>query len=85
MLTVWKYPLPPVELIELDMPHGARVLTVQKQGTNICMWALVNPAHELERRGFQIIGTGHEIESVGEYVGTFQVEGGAFVFHVFGA
>ena len=37
-----------------------------------------------ELRTFSIYGTGHQHESIsGEYVGTFQLHGGALVYHVF--
>lgn len=50
------------------------------------MWALIpdTNAEIVQERTFSIYGTGHEHESIsGEYVGTFQLQGGALVFHVF--
>ena len=65
-----------------DMPKGAEVLTVQEQHGNICMWARVDPKRETERRLFRIVGTGDD-RADGEYVGTVQMCGGDFVFHIF--
>jgi hypothetical protein len=82
---VWKQPIPVDGAFELLMPRGARVLTVQVQGTIPCVWMLVDPAAAPERRRFRLAGTGHPIENAADldYVGTFQIHGGALVFHLF--
>jgi hypothetical protein len=85
-LQVWKYAVPIGDAFELRMPRGARCLTVQVQGAGLCLWALVDPSAPLETRRFLFRGTGHEIDyGYAElvWVGTFQLEGGALVFHVF--
>lgn len=86
MRTVWKFPIDPSDVIEVDMPEGAHVLTVQTQGDQVCMWALVNPDRPTERRFFRMAGTGHPIdEELGAliWIGTFQLHGGRLVFHLF--
>lgn len=86
MKTIWKFPLAVTDFQKVDMPLGAKVLAVQPQGDQVCLWALVDPAAENDRRGFWIHGTGHPIEHekhLGAYIGTFQLRGGALVFHVF--
>jgi hypothetical protein len=85
---VWKYELSPAKKRNtIEMPIGARVLTVQMQGDAVCIWAMVDPNAAKARRTFYIFGTGHEIDEPDElqYVGTFQPnEGGSpLVFHVF--
>lgn len=79
------------------MPRGARVLAVQSQMTgssdynttreNPIIWALVDPDAETVGRGFLLAGTGHPIDdndaASGEYIGTFQLQGGGFVGHLF--
>lgn len=66
------------------MPIGAELLTVQMQGNQPCLWALVNPDCGPEKRAISIFGTGHRVnESTGKYLGTFQVSGGALIFHAF--
>ena len=96
MLTIWKYPIRDVDIasaiFELDMPKGAKVLTVQMQGNSPVMWALVNPETKKVKRMFLVKGTGHPIEDRATclaisqpdtYIGTFQLAGGALIFHVF--
>jgi len=80
---IWKYELTPGKNI-VEMPLGAEILTVQTQGKNICLWALVDPYSPKTERKFQIHGEGHEIEEETlAYVGTLQFNGGDLVFHVF--
>lgn len=84
MLQIWKYPLTVGRNVAFEMPLGAEVLTVQMQCGTPCMWAKVDPAKQTTTREFSIYGTGHEMPvTVGEYRGTFQLEGGALVFHLF--
>lgn len=84
--TIWKFPLPIEDFVLLDMPKGAKVLTVQTQQETVCLWAIVNPNNETEKRGFYIVGTGHPFpKHASDYVGTVQVRNGFLVFHVFEA
>jgi hypothetical protein len=80
--TIWKFPLTPD--CALSMPVGSIILTVQVQEQIPCLWALVDPAAPHERRCFRTYGTGHPVaDDSGEYIGTFQLNGGVLVFHVF--
>ena len=66
------------------MSAGAQVLCVQVQNATPCIWALVDIEAKKTLRTFATYGTGHQHESIpGRYVGTYQLEGGALVFHVF--
>jgi hypothetical protein len=68
----------------IDMPAGAELLAVQVQHDVPCIWALVNLDNPMTQREFLIVGTGHNLpERYGGHVGTFQLDGGSFVFHVF--
>jgi len=83
--TIWKYPMPIVDYYAFDMPEDAEVLTVQVQHGVPCIWATVDPNKPKLPRGFFVRGTGHELglaESA-KYVGTFQIELGGLVFHLF--
>lgn len=83
MPTIWKYPLNP-GTTEHNMPVGATVLTVQVQRDEPVLWAMVEPSAEQERRVFDIYGTGHGMrDAPGRYITTFQMGGGALVWHVF--
>lgn len=91
-LTVWKFPVAIEDAFALDMPEGARVLSVQVQGDKPWIWALVDPKAPKVRRTFVLMGTGHKrpaamfragsLEASLEFVGTFQLSGGALVFHL---
>jgi hypothetical protein len=70
----------------IRMPVGARVLTVQMQGDNPQLWALVDVSKGTEVREFLTIGTGHTLPIPAHrltYVNTFQILSGRLVFHVF--
>ena len=84
MTTIYKYTLPNVGRNVLDLPDGAKVLTVQMQGHAACLWAQVEPHKPTGRRFFDVYGTGHDMPAdPGDYVATIQMESGALVWHVF--
>lgn len=85
MLSIWKYPFAVTDFFSLDMPQGAEVLCVQMQGAQPCIWARVNTEAVPKPRDFQIFGTGHDASDTegSRYVGTFQLNGGALVFHLY--
>lgn len=82
--TVYKYPLIIDDEQIVSLPVGAQILTVQMQGRP-CLWALVDPDLPHEDRRILMRGTGHDAQGVGRYIATFQMRGGALVFHVFAA
>lgn len=86
MKTIWKYVL----LKGFDhhiiiMPKGAQLLTVQMQGSAMCLWALVDPLAPKEPRTIDIIGTGWDAEDFSNrrYICSVQMEAGALVWHIF--
>lgn len=85
MKTIWKYQLPLQDSFTIDIPKGAKILSLQTQENIPCIWILVNKNRLLERRTFKTFGTGFdEIEDRNlNYIGTYQVHEGSFVFHVF--
>ena len=83
-LRVFKYPFRIGEKIEIGMPIGARVLSVQTHHGQPCLWALVDPAARSIVRQFRLVGTGPVADdSIGPYVGTFQMFDGQRVWHLF--
>ncbi len=81
--TIWKYPVTAGRWTQI-MPVDAEILSVQVQHKEVQMWVLVDPDAITEAREFDVYGTGHLIpESSGKFIGTFQIEGGALVFHLF--
>lgn len=85
--TIWKFPVTVTDKFVVDMPKGAQMLAVQTQGGAPFLWALVDPGAEREQVGFRVFGTGHDaVAAVGPgafYVGTFQMQGGGLVFHLY--
>jgi len=89
MRTIHKYAVDARGEFTLLLPLDARILSVQTQGAagRPQMWVLVNPCAPPQVRKFRLFGTGHPVESNDdlEYVGTFQMEDGNLVFHLFEA
>ena len=84
--TIWKYPLPLTDRTLYQMPKGAEILCVQLQNNEPQLWASVNPSSDTETREIITVGTGNNVPAdVGRYIGTYQVHGGDFIFHVFEA
>lgn len=89
MKAIYKYQLGVTDVQTVELPAGAKVLSVGTQRESIFAWALVNTDRDTEPRTFVIKGTGHPIES-GElddtrFIGTVMLSGGALVFHIFEA
>ena len=84
---VFKYTMQINDRVEVELPEGAEILTVQCQLDQPQLWALVDPQAQRETRVFRIAGTGHPIEydmgSEYKYIDTFQMMNGSLVFHVF--
>jgi hypothetical protein len=85
MNTIYKYRMEPNCGGSVEMPKGAQVLSVQMQGGLPCLWAKVDTTRSLERRSFDVYGTGNAMPDDPRlvYVGTFQMDDGALVWHVF--
>ena len=84
MQAIWKFKIEPNDHVQIAMPKGAKILCLQVQNEIPCIWAVCDMSAKREQRTFNIYGTGHQHENIdGKYVGTFQLTGGSFVFHVF--
>ena len=85
MKTIWKFPFETIDMLGLAMPKGAEILTVQVQDGIPCIWAMVDPAQEKEKRIIVIHGTGHSVPQpeAKRYVGTYQERQGSLIWHVF--
>lgn len=86
MKTIFKCKLYILDSQHISIPAGARFLCVQEQGTNLCLWALVDTKQPLTLRQIQIVGTGYIADGCFEegYIGTVQMKDG-YVWHVFDA
>lgn len=84
MRTVWKYKIPLVDTVWLELPVGAKILKVAQQGEGVFLWALVDPEAPRDYVHLRVAGTGHEIaQDDAEHVDSFLMDGGRLVFHVF--
>lgn len=84
-MNIFKYPLEVTDVQTIQIPQGATILTVQVQYDKPCIWALVDPNEPVESRQIEIYGTGQQLDEDvrRRYIGTFQLRGGALIFHVF--
>ena len=83
--TIWKFPLPVGDEVRVPMPKGAQVLTIAVVRDEPFVWAIVDPGAAVVEREFSVRGTGHDLGTVGGYIGTFMLLAGSLVFHVFDA
>ena len=84
MDTIWKFELEIIDEQMVEMPEGAIILAVQAQYDKPWLWARVNPHAKPTQRKIMTHGTGHEVpETTGSHLGTYQIQGGRYVFHVF--
>lgn len=85
-MKIFKYELGVTDEQGFYLPVGAKVLSVQTQNGIPCMWVLVDETAPTEHRTFLTVGTGQPApDDLGRrpYCGTYQLHGGALVFHVF--
>jgi hypothetical protein len=83
MKAVWKFTIQgPRQTIE--MPAGAKILSLQTQHNEPQIWALVDTHAPKESRTFRAVPTGADfIDDEMTYIGTFQINNGSLVFHIF--
>lgn len=86
MKTIWKYPIRLGESFRI--PNSAEILCVQIQHGIPTLWAMVYPDEkrrdETYCRAIEIFATGQSfVDAPRKYIGTFQLENGGLVFHVF--
>jgi hypothetical protein len=83
MNTIYKYPLTD-DVQSFDIPKDAEILCLQVQNDVPCIWALVDTDKPKVKRHFEIRGTGDSVPPFRvSYIGTYQLNGGRLVFHVF--
>ena len=84
-MRIWKWTLTVTDMQSLPIPEGAKLLAVQMQGDVPQLWALVDEKARIVHRKLATYGTGNSMPDgdPGQYVGTYQICGGALVFHVF--
>lgn len=84
MKRIYKYQIPLQGRFSIRLPAGAVCLSAQAQYNTPQLWALVDIDAPDELREFALVGTGHDItETLGRHVGSFQMNNGQLVWHVF--
>jgi hypothetical protein len=58
-LRIWKFPLAIVDEQVIGLPKDAEILSVQFQGPQLCLWALLDTEAPKQMRLIRIIGTGN--------------------------
>jgi len=79
---VFKYPLTDA-INEVQTFRGARFLHADNQRERITVWAEVDERADQVTRWLFVVGTGEEVPTFAEYLGTVLVDDGAFVFHIY--
>ena len=84
---IWKYPLEVTDYQELELPKGAKILSVgESRDGELALWALIpHGPLEKEKRKFRIAGTGHFItpSETQNFIGTVITNDGFLVWHIF--
>lgn len=84
---VHKQEIPIAEKFTVAMPQNAKVLKVEEQWEKVVIWYMFHPSdyENMHRHEFVMGVTGHEfnIPNDDTYVGTFMLDGGSFVGHLF--
>lgn len=87
-MMIWKQEIPIEGSFSLQLPRDAQILCVQTQEGKPCIWFSFEKPEPREPRAFVLGTTGPEIDfdkRVYSYVGTFQLNGGKFIGHLFAA
>jgi hypothetical protein len=85
MTEIWKFALKVTDTQVIEIPGSGKLLAVQFQQDELCLWAEVTPGDEYRSVTIRIFGTGHsfDVEQAERYIGTVQEMGGALVWHVY--
>jgi hypothetical protein len=68
----------------IEMPQGARILSLALQRGVPHVWALVDQKMPTVLRTIRVYGTGHDMpDDPGHFIGTFLIRDDSFVFHAF--
>ncbi len=82
---IFKYQLETTGFQTIQMREGDEILCIQAQNEVPCIWVLSDPYAPFKERMFEIFGTGQQLPEKTNrmYLGTYQLQGGALVFHCF--
>jgi len=86
MKVIYKYDIWILKIeIIIQMPKGAKILSVKVQNNKPRMWVLADPDKPMVQRQFLLLETGQKFAPYVDlnHVGTFQLRDGDFVGHLF--
>jgi len=84
MNVIYKYQIFPGDMQVLEIPQDSKILCVQTQGGEPQMWVQQYTEGSLTQKEIYIIPTGATFDADDKkYIGTFQLNGGTLVFHVY--
>lgn len=64
MKVIYKYQLEITEHQEIAIPHKAKILSAEFQGSRLYVWALVETDNDIKHRLFYIAGTGQNLGNI---------------------
>lgn len=84
MITIYKYNVVS-QSAKIKLPINAKILDIQCQGSEICLWAEIDTDQDEEEVIIQCFGSGHALyQDMGvdrEYIATVQHDG--YVWHFY--
>jgi hypothetical protein len=86
MYQILKYKVELTNEFTIPLPSGAMVLCVQEQRNIPHLWVMGDTDNVKIERRFALRATGQSFRMRGNeerYIGTFQLDGGAFIGHLF--
>lgn len=87
MRRIWKFRIPFMgQHGAIEMPKGARIISVGWQNNDPVLWAIVDPHAAPATRNIVVIMTGVDIregEFAFPFIGTTMNDDGSFVVHIF--
>ena len=85
MRTIHKVPLYVKDEQTHTLPKGAKLLAVQVQREQPCLWFECDTNKSMVPRVIKTFGTGKELpkNEALRYIGTYQLQDGALVYHVY--
>ncbi len=95
MKTIYKYAVPLKDTFTINLPKGYTILSVgvqnvvsfDRRSQSPYIWVLIDTENVKNSKpvNFRLAGTGHPIEEYSflRFIGTFQLQDGALVFHLF--
>jgi len=82
-MQIYKYTLSIVDNQEIEMPAFAQILCVQIQDGLPQIWVAFESTIYVKRKIIIIETNYHREKWPSHYIGTFQLQGGSLVYHVF--